>query len=65
MESLDVSSAFLQGIGFDLLERVCKALGVQLPEVQRPRGSWCRTTSGSCSARSASPAFLHPCSGRR
>ena len=35
MESLDVSNAFLQGFGFDMLESVCKALGIQLPSVSR------------------------------
>ena len=35
MESLDVNNAFLQGFGFDMLESVCKALGIQLPDVSR------------------------------
>ena len=35
MISLDVSNAFLEGFGFELLERICKSLGIQLPDVQR------------------------------
>jgi hypothetical protein len=35
MESWDVSCAFLQGLSFDEIEKMCHELGVPLPEVKR------------------------------